>query len=828
MHRRVLIPIFLLALIGHLAHAELTNFGVDKRAVYYQDSLAIETPLNGAYLDYYFDITGNTQVFNSSFSANLAEVPIQFKDEDRQRGYVAFPTVTNLQLTYPNIVFYDFTTQVVGGSPGISRGEFTSAANFSLNTPQVSNISNLSAINPASQFSINLSFLANGSTGSLGPNFIRLTIFDPVTMQSVYQQDYVWNDLSLEVPGGTLSLNKDYLARIQFVAPDTLNPEGPGNAHDVLTRYLRENWLRLRTAGNTSTVTPTVRRQYFWSQSSQNNLIADSESLRAAIPEPPSGEVSAATLSQVGVMRSYDLEEDESSADAFAITLVDDELEGFISGLIGMGWSLNSGKTNFAMENTELEEATIGPEILNFDECQDIQANSEFTISIQRPDNVSSSLLASILVLQDGEFAYSGSFSVGTLDPIPLPIPGGVLDPDESYDVTVQLSPQNSPTTGLDIGVTHEVAFPIVTRTGSWPGVESIGIYRGYWFDNMTGEEAPANLASFSVILTEDSAGEIASATFQKASSPGLTTEFPLERESTMPDQLRFAYLAPTEGDIDNDFPNGEYLARTTIDADPNQVTLPVQAASTTAPTIEIEVSYFGEYVDPSLPIPIRWTGFDASLAGHAVEVRITAESPTSPATPNVCVPLVDIAADGLSGYLPANALLENKQYSLDFIFRRDLQVNDELFTDAEFILGDEYFTNLTLFTGEANYFDWLEGFLNDSQLNNPMFADANANPDGDVFNNLQEFALNLNPLQASAPPRIQDVGTFFLVEFNWRNDTPLFDYELRFTRTLEPPFDVYQDVPNIQIGSQYDRVRMTFPYISPLFVQLVLRYGAQ
>lgn len=812
-----------------ISRAELTNFTVNKRLTYYQDGATLATPQQAAYLDYYFGITGNTNLLSASFAANLATVPMQIQEDDGWRGYVAFSTQAGLTNTYPNLTFYDFTTQLLGDGPRVSRGNFISGAGFPFNTPQVNFYSNTQTISPFTQFQINLTNDAFGPTGSLGPNLILLSVFDPVTLNAVYEQIYAYNDKTLEIPAGTLSANRDYLAHIQFISPDTLTPASGTSRYAVVTRYLSENWLRLRTLGNVTTLTPSINRKWAWSQNGPAALTAESDldSLQALLPRPAANDVADATFIQIGLHREYAMKEEPAASDyAFSYTLSASELADFTGDLVGVGWKYNSGKTNLEFDNWSLSEPTQGPEILNWDAAQAIVASSEFTLSVQRPDNFSGMVEAELEIRTLAEeVIYSASASAGSTGPIEVTLPPDTLEPDVSYQASLKLTNPQEPGAPLQLNVIHQVSFFLSSTSGTWPGVASAGIYRGTYFDHGTGAVDPAQGASFTVILTEDTPGELESATIERMTpsqlhQPKAQGEYPLSRNSKFPDQWRFVRFYESESTLLTYFPYANYIFRTTLGDEVSTRVLSSTELQSEAPQIILETGYLLDQPDPSLPIPIRWTGFDANAAGASVEVMLGTVS-------TAAIPLTNLSPDGLGGYLPRNLLSANAEHQLRLVFRRDLEVDDQTFENTKIIQGDEYFTMLTLTTGAANFQAWLEEHFDAEQLADPAISAPEANPDHDAYDNVHEFVLNQNPLAFSAAPSIQDAGAFFLVEFDWRSDTPLLVYELRTSSTLEPPFEVVSVEPSVIPGNPYDKVRFTFPDATPLFVQLVVIYGA-
>lgn len=836
MRPRLSISLFFLLLTAVTAPAELIDFVVDKRAVYYQDSSFVSVPTNAAFLDYSFEITGDTTLIDSgtSFSANLQPVPFQFQDEDQWRGYVACPSVTQLQNTYPNLDFYDFTTQILGDAPRVSQGEYFSGAAFPLFVPQVSNFLSTTSITPGAAFTINLSNNANGAMSSEFDNYILLSLYDPVSLETVFEEPYAYTDTTLEIPSDVLSLNQDFLARIQFVSPDTLHPASGTSEYPVQTRYLRENWLRLRTAGNAPTLTPVINREWVWKQVNAGNLTAqsDQDSLTVTIPRPAANNASGATFIQIDLRRQHPLEAtDPGDNDAFSLTFSGSELEAFDSSLVGVGWEFDSGKTNFEFTPWDLAEPTQGPEILNFEACQQFPSTSDFTIIVERPDNLTGDILAELAIRTiDDQLIYQESVNVGQSGDIYVAIPADTLAPDTTYEATLHLRPEEDPGAALELFATHTVTFPVEARQATWPGVKSVAQYRGAYFDNETGEPSFPMKASFSLIITELEEGTLSSASIQEQKLQPISTldntVYHLARSTDFRGQFGMSYLGETESDVLQAFPYATYDVSTELNSVVSTRPIELTEVSAAAPTIQVDTSYFGDNLDPSLPIPIRWTGIDVSDSNVTLEFMVLDESPIAPDGADA-FPIEAIAADGFSGVIPPNTLAPNTDYSFLIVFRRNLEADTDAFEETEIILGDEYFTNVELTTGTAQYASWLGDYLDNAQLNDPTYAAPDANPDGDQFDNVQEFALNLDPLQSSPGPRIQDGGTFYLFEFDWRRDAPLINYELRYTSTLVPPFDVYEDDPNTILGSPYDQLRFFFPYVTPLFVQLVVTYGA-
>ncbi|GHC07941.1 hypothetical protein [Cerasicoccus arenae] len=832
MLKRLILASLVVLLGVCISHADLENFVVDKRAIYYQTEPSIAlVPAYGAYLDYYFDLVGNPNLYSASFSANLHEEPIQFKDDYQWRGYRAFSTLTNLKSTYPNTQFYDFTTWLFAQGNKVSQGIFSSPANFPDYAPVINNYNNAQSIFATSKFTFSMQRSASGFAGSGFVNYIQLTLFDPVTLNIIYDGLYDKYDQLLDVPGNTLSSNRNYFARIRYISPSALNPASNFSEYAVLSRYLRETWLRISTTGSAPSLVPTLSRSYHWAQESADNLFAtpDENVITVKIPRPALDDLGQATLSRLDIRQTFELPDNDDPDYAFALDLTGDDLD---SGLFSVGWQWNSGVTRAEIANCDWPAPAIGPEILNWEACQEIAPMVDFTVSVQQPDNAPNDLNATL------EFRDLDDVLVATVEStvnandgiIEVIIPGNTLNGSQDFIAKLILEPNAIPTVGIDQKVINIVEFPIATDMAIWPGVKSAGLYRGYYFDNETGEPDTSIRASFSAIITEDIAGDIDSASIERQITsiivPKASGEYQLSRVPVIADEFRLSRYFTSESAMLDDYPNAVYQLKTIIDTEQSQANIALQDLPNSVPTIQVNTNYFQDGLDPSLPIAINWTGIDASGDNVTVEVRVNSQTPSASENEVDVIRLENIAADGLSGFIPANILPANTEFNIYIVFRRNLQVNSTQFADAEIILGDEHFTNATLTTSSANYHNWLANFLNEEQLNDPAYTLPTANPDGDPFNNIQEYALNFNPLTPSTPPQINDVGSSYLYEFNWRSDNPLLNYEVVYSITLIPPFTPYDGTPSIISGNPYSLVRLTFPGSTRLFIQLILNYG--
>ncbi|WP_269540289.1 hypothetical protein [Cerasicoccus fimbriatus] len=815
--------VFVIAyLVAGTASGQLDGFYVEKRQIFYQDQTSgISMPKHGAFLDYYFSRTGNTDILQASFSANFSNVPIQFRDTGQYRGFVAFEDVNALEAVYKDIFYYEFTTQLLGELPKNANVRFTSTGWYSGANPRVSNFAQLSTINAPFNFNLSLTQSAIGSAGVGWQNYIQLTVIDPVALSGVHVSQYAGTSNTLQIPGGTLGNSREYVARIQFISPDTWSEVGTFNDYRVVSQYSNETWVKLRTLGSYPDFLAELTRYYHWKQTSPSpsEPLADKDYLLARIPTAQNPNVAAASLLQLDVRKGYALEklpDDKNDETLFAYELRDEELDNFVSGLLSVGLRYSAGNTRAEMVNWDLNPATNTPLITNWEAAQAIAPDLDFALMVNVPNNMVGTSLATTLTFydQDGAVVTTIEETHATASSIAVEIPATALAENTQYDATLTLTASNGVTNGIDLQVAHVVDFSVETSLSNWLGVASAAIYRGTYFANGN-TDTPDVLSSVRVRLTQDSADSLTAASVLE----GETVKTTLTPQASDPLLMQSLLFYADEPTALSDFPYETYLFQTTIDNLSQSVPYDFALQAEAAPVITVETSHLLNSLDPSLPIPLSWTGIDASADNVSIEVVNSAD----PQTP---IALENIAPDGLSGEIPANTFAVNSSYSLMIFFRRDLQNNYDDALQATLIHGDEYFTFIPVTTGIASYAGWLSLYLDAGQLADPAYTALTANPDGDTLTNLQEYAFNGHPLAPTTPPQVQADGGLYKLKFQFRSDNPLLSYQAEQSTTLDPPFAPFNGNTQVTAGSPYQTVQLTFVSAERLFVRLITRFG--
>ncbi|WP_309384271.1 hypothetical protein [Cerasicoccus frondis] len=803
-----------------LCQADVENFIVEKRTVTYQTaSFTLETPSNPAFLDFYFEISGAPELESASFSANLSDVPFQFQDDTVWRGFVEFETQTELDFVYNNAYFYDFTTQLAGQSSKTAKGRLAPSGGYPIYQPIVSNFSQVSSVSPNIDFNILMSNSATGVDGSIGSNYVQFTLIDPVSIGAVLVDQYPKTTTRIEIERNQLESSHDYLARVQFVCQSNETTVTGTNDYPVVGLFSRETWFRLRTTGSYQTLVPTLTQYSHWRQDDADNILAESDEdyLLGHVDQPPADNLYAVTLSQLSVRKGYAFETELGDEHHdFEIELRDEDYENFISGLISIGWSYNDGDTQLEMMNWEHANVSTPPQITNWNACQGIVPTTDFNIQVQQPENMPDDIAATIEIRDSEDEVVAEIQSTATADEniYPITIPANTLDVTTPYSVRLTIIGNETVTSGIDARNAHVIEFDIETTLNSWDGVQTAAIYRGAYFDNDTGNSDP-NDASIQFVIREDSLNELEQAAVYRPQGAEL---FALARESSVATVLQ-EVIYEDANTLGNLYPDDVYWFETTKDGVATQIPFTLEMPDAETPDIHVNIGNLADGIDPSLPLPISWSGFNAAADGMDVEVYIEGAVPQTQL-------LQSIASDGLSGELPADYLQPNTAYSLRLVFKRNLVVDTESLMDAELITGDAYFTTLAFTTGEAAYADWLSGFLSTEQLADPSFTATSANPDGDALTNLQEFALNGNPISSTPTPGFAAQSTSYSITFNWRSDNPLLSYDVEYSTTLEPPFSAYEGTPTVIEGSPYDQVRITFDRMERLFARLIIHYG--
>ncbi len=802
------------------ARGDLLNIVVEKRVFNYQvENYSLSTPSNGAFLDYYFEISGLPALQGASFAVNLVDLPIQFQDDLQWRGFVAFATQAELSSSYNDAYNYAFTTQLEGEFAKTAQTNFISSASFPFAQPLVTNYFNTSAVNPSSSFNVQLEQSAFGSAGIGYVNYIQMTLIDPVTITTSFNEVYSNTSIALSIPANTLNSNRDYLARIQFISPSTLTTVSAVNPYAVLTQYTNETWFRLSTTGVRQSLSPSLTRYAHWMQTDATTITADTDKdyLFGYVDQPTAANLSALTLAQLDVRKSYEFDTptDEGTHD-FELKLTGDDFDHFINGVISLGWRYTSGNTQLEIDNWDCAISTTAPLIANWDACQALPVGLDFSILIQQPDDLPNSATGTLVITdsEDEVVATIESDLTASNSQYAFVIPANTLTDTTTYQATLTIAGDGTTHANIDAQNAHTIEFDIMTSDSLWPGVATAGIYRGTYFDNGTGV-TPSNDASMRFIIHQINGDGLEDA---KVNRPITTRLFVLEQTSLDADVWQQVLLDDATA-MANAYPDATYWFQTWKESILYTRQAPFTTPAVSAPSISVDTSALDASPDPSLPIPISWTGFDASADDMRVEAYITG-------APAQSIPLQNIAADGLSGEIPGGVLDPETAYSVHLFFQRDVVVETDSYEDVEFINGDEFFTTLEFTTGPSAYTDWLAGYLSPEQLSDLSFTAANANPDGDALTNLQEFALNGNPLTPTTPPVLQNGSANYLLSFQFRSDSPLLSFAAETSTTLEPPFTAYAGSPLVTSGDPYDSVIYTFTKVNPFFARLIIRYG--
>lgn len=829
-----------LALFGApLAHAadDLTDFLIAKRAVYFQDASGTpNTPLqNAAFLDFSFQIAPGTifyyNAISPQFHADGNLLPYSTLTNDYLAGFDVADSTSALDSRYPVTANHIFSTSTNITLSGSAQGSFFGLASYSYYVPRLSNYTTAQVATPGTSFTVQLFQNATGPEAIGFDNYISLTLFDPADLSVAYEgPQESKTDLFHTLPGSALASGENRLLRVRFVSPASESTTTPPHDYPVLANYLRETWLTLKTFNAVSfDATHALTWSSYWTQTGPQ-----APTLRASQPHAFNASLTlnqaktldAVNLHQIATGESFPLTQDPDNTRTYTYT--DNDAEGYAGGRFAFGFR-PVGEASRLLWGDWWQQDLDGIEINNWDACQAVQSRrGTFTVKLPAlpyADGDISQAQVALYQVGPGEQPLGIVTSPVGGDWQTLRLSTSTLTPETTYAAKLTFAPEpESDDSPLDTANQAITEFTFTTGPTTWEDVAVARLIRGAYFDNGNGLDTPANPITFRADLTEDVPAALTAVTLRRDLNG--TTPQALTRADGEDDRWQLDEAFADEAAREAAWPDGFYRFAATRASDGltqgAQVELGASSGAFPATQVDTSLLTLGQ-LDPSLPIPLAWTGFAATGAGDSV----TWEAYDATFTTLLASGTVEsIAADGHSGVIPANVLAADTEYRLRVGFRETLAEDELSFTDATLLAVEENWTLVPLTTGPAVFGTWLSGYLSPDQLADPAYADPLANPELDRLSNLLEFALNGNPLAPDLLPlpALSSDRLAFVYQFQRRVDSPLLSYQVRHGDTLPTLTPYAGTLSVITPGTPYETVEARFDLADAIFVDLLIR----
>jgi len=810
----------------------LLDFRLEKRQTRFQNgpSSVVSPAGNSALLDYSFRPNTNAAITATFQGPQLNVRQFTLQSRDRWAGHHGFGSTAELDITYPNGQTMTFNTEV-STVPGLSQswGWFINGAQYSFNPPILSAASYqaIQAMDPFQPLTLNLLFSGQGLAGGGFQPFIELTVFDPVRYTVVYQQtDIPADQFSITIPAGALAAGNAYPARIRFICPDSERDEGI-NHYPVLSRFINETVFQITTLNApafTGEVTVTLESEFEQTGPASFTPLGDGPKLHASYPDTPSVEEVSFTLPLARRARVLTRDDDEGP---FTYEEADIASAALVDGLVGVAARLSDGRAVSRLSLASFDDPVGGSPVNNWQAAQTAQTPVGFPIFMNRPDGFTGGFTTEMEVrdLQGELIATFFAFAAEGEDEAAITIPAGALEAESQYRARVRVQPFGAnQAEGLNLVAASDTEFDLRTAPLTWPGVRDVELFRSAYFDNQSGETGPDEPFSVNVTLVESTPGALANASVRRDRNLQPTTALIRDGDRAFALVQTFADEAARNAA----WPAGYYRFATNDGGNGEQTGNLELAADTPGfpPTlIDTALLQSGE-IDPGLPIPVSWSGFDA--ASPNTEVTVQAFNPLN-GDLLYSGELIGISGNGQLGFIPGGALDGDREYRLRVAFRQ-LTSNDRASFDGVALkAGEENWTFISVVTGESAYGNWQAFKFTPEQRADPAISGPTANPDGDAFNNLAEFALDLQPLQFSLPPEITERASQWAFRFKVRKNYPLLTYAAASSETLEDPFTPNPDAPvTVETSADYDTVEARFEKTRRLFATLLIEYLGQ
>ncbi|MEO0796343.1 MAG: hypothetical protein AAFX93_14330 [Verrucomicrobiota bacterium] len=829
--------LFALASIHLNGQEPLEGFIVEKKEIAYQEANGASTipAQNPVFLRYFFDIAQSTNLVSAEFEANFTDYPFTLQTPTRWSGFYGATTLNSLNLTFPPTVEYQFLTTLNAQTTKTSTINFGRFDPF-MAFPNISNFFNAENYSVNTTLILVLSQTSGGSSGGIGlENFHNFTVFDPVTLAVVHEQSNLSQFTgNYQIPPGTLTANREYLARIQFVSPDRINEASAFNEYETQSRFIRETWFVIKTqnvVANRFAETLNV----IWGRRFEQNTagdpveIPDEDTFTVTYDGSVEEGVSAVALHQLHTGQTFTLEPvpDPVLPDTYRFELDGAATADIQDGLFSAGLRNTDGTTASVFGESTTERSTGPTAVVNWEACQNIQSRRSFQIKFQRPDGSTGVLQALIQIKnQNGDVVASRFANVpdGTNE-FEAQISANSLQPDTLYQGSIET--RDTSTIGSTEKIVFRAAtfteFPVRTTPTTLDGIAEARLIRGEYFDNGNGIDAPDQPFSFTAEIVESTQGALSAASIKRDVNGAPVSS--LQRLVPTGDRWQLEQSFDTEQDLDTAWPDDFYRFNVTqtVGGGPSSARLEPGGTSTTFPATQIDTTYLSQTIfDPSLPVPVAWTGFDAS--GPNTTVSVTATDRTNDELV-YSGDLINIADDGLSGFIERNALEPIGTYDLRIAFRT-LKSQDTVSFDGTVLSNfEENWTIITAIMGLAAYQPWLELRLTPEQLNDPFYTDPNSNPDGDSFSNLAEFAIDGHPTRSTEFPAFEVTSTTFGFQFERRKNYPLLGYHVEYSTDLVNFMPFEDDYRVVFTGPFYDLVEARFVKGARLFIRFDISY---